>query len=175
MKQQSSRLRTVLTDDARKGIITYRDTAGQTFQKSLSSVRPGFTTDPTIKAMIDQLPLPTPGASGAGDGLNTAAYRFNARQQRIARSICRARADYYLNAKHSFSGTYNYISNPTDRPDQGAFYTTAPPVSNLIKDHLLSLSWRWTASPTLTNEAARRLSCAPTRPSWIATTIRSSA
>ena len=28
----------------------------------------------------------------------------------------------------------------------------APPVSNTIKDHLLSLSWRWTASPTLTNE-----------------------
>ena len=40
MKQQSSRLRTVLTDDARKGIITYRDNAGQTFQKSLSSLRP---------------------------------------------------------------------------------------------------------------------------------------
>ena len=104
----------------------------RTFQKSLSSVRPGFTTDPTIKAMIDQLPLPTPGASGAGDGLNTAAYRFNARQNE-SRDQFVGRADYYLNAKHSFSGTYNYINDPTDRPDQGAFYTVTPPVSNLIQ------------------------------------------
>ena len=152
MKQQSSRLRTVLTDDARKGIITYRDNAGQTFQKSLSSLRPGFTTDPTIKAMIDQLPAPTPGALGAGDGLNTAAYRFNARQNE-SRDQFVGRGDYYLNAKHSFSGTYNYINDPTDRPDQGAFYTVTPPVSNLIRDHLMALSWRWMISPTLTNEA----------------------
>ena len=33
------------------------------------------------------------------------------------------KSDYYLNSKNSFTGTYNYISNPTDRPDQGAFYT----------------------------------------------------
>jgi hypothetical protein len=150
-KQQSSTLRTVLTDDARKGIVTYRNAAGDTFQKSLSSVRPGFTTDPTVKAMLDILPLPTPGATGAGDGINTAAYRFNARKNE-SRDQLVGRGDYYLTAKHSFSGTYNYINNPTDRPDLGAFYTTTPPVSNTLKNHLLSLSWRWTASPTLTNE-----------------------
>ena len=69
----------------------------------------------------------------------------------LATSSC-YKGDYYLNSKNSFTGTYNYINNPTDRPDQGAFYTTVPPVSNTIKDNLLSLSWRWTALRTLTNE-----------------------
>jgi Carboxypeptidase regulatory-like domain len=149
-KQQSSRLRTVLTDDAKNGIITYRDAAGNVFKKSLASLRP-FTADPTVKALIALLPSPTPGATGAGDGLNTAAYRFNARNNEFRDQFV-FKTDYYLNSKNSFTGTYNYISNPTDRPDQGAFYTVAPPVSNTIKDNLLSLSWRWTASPTLTNE-----------------------
>ncbi len=149
-KEQSSRLRTVLTDDAKAGILTYRDAAGNIFKKSLSSLRQ-YTTDPTIKAMIAQLPEPTPGATGAGDGLNTAAYRFNARSNE-SRDQMVGKVDYYLNSKNSFTGTYNYINNPTDRPDQGTFYTTVPPVSNTIKDSLLAASWRWTASPTLTNE-----------------------
>ncbi|MEO8370631.1 MAG: TonB-dependent receptor [Candidatus Solibacter sp.] len=147
-KQQSSRLRTVLTDDARNGIVTYRDAAGNIFKKPLSSVR-NFTADATVKAMIAQ--LPGANATGVGDGLNTTGYRFNARSNEFRDQFV-FKTDYYLNSKNSFTGTYNYIKNPTDRPDQGAFYTTAPPVSNTIKDHLLSLSWRWTASPTLTNE-----------------------
>jgi len=148
-KQQSSRLRTVLTDDAKKGIFTYKDAAGNLLTKQLSTIRT-FTADPTISAMLAQLPKPND--TGAGDGLNTSGYRFNARSNEFRDQFV-YKTDYYLSPKHGFSGTYNYISNPTDRPDQGAFYTTMPPVSNTIKDHLLSLSWRWTASPTLTNEA----------------------
>jgi hypothetical protein len=147
-KQQSSRLRTVLMDDAKNGILTYKDAAGNVFKKPISSLRT-FVADPTVKAMIAQ--LPSPNATGAGDGLNTSAYRFNARSNEFRDQFV-YKSDYYASPKHGFSGTYNYISNPTDRPDQGAFYGTVPPVSNTIKDHLLSLSWRWTASPTLTNE-----------------------
>ena len=147
-KEQSSRLRTVLTNDARSGTLTYRDAAGNIFQKPLSSLRQ-YTLDPTIKAMLAQMPLPN--ALGAGDGLNTSGYRFNARSNE-SRDQMVGKVDYYLNSKNSFTGTYNYINNPTDRPDQGAFYTTVPPVSNTIKDSLLAASWRWTASPTLTNE-----------------------
>jgi Carboxypeptidase regulatory-like domain len=147
-KQQSSRLRTVLTDDARKGILTYRDAAGNQFKKDLSTLR-NFTADPTVKAMIAQLPAAN--ATGTGDGLNTTGYRFNARSNEFRDQFV-YKGDYYLNSKHGFTGTYNYISNPTDRADQGAFYSAIPPVSNTIKDHLLSVGWRWTARPTLTNE-----------------------
>ena len=31
-------------------------------------------------------------------------------------------------------------------------FTVAPPVTNAIHENLLSLAWRWTLSPTLTNE-----------------------
>ncbi len=147
-KEQSSRLRTVLMDDAKNGIITYKDAKENVYTKPLASLR-NFTADPTVKAMLSQ--LPGPNATGTGDGINTSGYRFNARSNEFRDQLV-YKGDYYLTSKHSFTGTYNYISNPTDRPDQGAFYTTVPPVSNTIKDHLLSLSWRWTASPTLTNE-----------------------
>jgi hypothetical protein len=147
-KEQSSRLRTVLTDPARNGIFSYRDTSGAPHSVNLQSLR-NFQFDPTIKAMIGQ--LPEPNSSGAGDGLNTSGYRFNARSNEYRDQLV-YRMDYYVSTKHSVTGTYNYIDNPTDRPDLGAFYTSVPPVSNALKNHLMSLAWRWTASPTLTNE-----------------------
>jgi hypothetical protein len=148
-KRQTGVLNTVLTDSARNGIFTYKDSAGNTRQTSLASLR-NFVADPAIKAMLAQ--LPEPNTSDAGDGLNTLGYRFNSRYNE-SRDQLVFRGDYYLNAKHSFTGTYNYINDPTDRPDYGTFYTTIPPVSNKITNHLMSLAWRWTASPTLTNEA----------------------
>jgi hypothetical protein len=147
-KRQSSSLTTVLTDSARNGIFQYRDSGRNLHSVNLQTLR-NFTTDPTIKAMIAQ--LPEPNTSDRGDGLNTAGYRFNARSNEF-RDQFLYKGDYYLSSKHSFSGTYDYITNPTDRPDLGSFYTTLPPVSNTIKNHLLSLAWRWTASAALTNE-----------------------
>jgi hypothetical protein len=149
-KEQAPYNRTVLTPSARAGIFTYRDGAGNLQTKDLSALRQ-FVADPTVKAMIASMPLPN--SNVAGDGLNTYGYHFNARSNE-SRDQFVYRGDYYLNSKHSFSATYNYIDNPTDRPDVNSnFYTTVPPVTNTITDHLLSLSWRWTASPTLTNEA----------------------
>ena len=138
----------VLTDSAKNGIFTYKDAAGNTFTKQMQSLR-SFALDPTVQSLIKQ--LPTANDFLTGDGLNTAGYRFNA-QSNENRDQFVGRGDYYINAKHSISGTFNYINNPTLRPDAGSFFTTTPPVSNTIKDKLLSLSWRWTASPTLTNE-----------------------
>ncbi len=147
-KRSSGINRTVLTDNAKNGIFSYRDTAGNVQTKALSSLRQ-YSADPTIKAMLAQLPAAN--NTDVGDGLNTTGYLFNARSNEF-RDQYVLKGDYYLTSKHSFTGTYNYISNPTDRNDQGAFYTVVPPVSNTIKDHLMALSWRWTASPTLTNE-----------------------
>ena len=147
-KQQSTVLNTVLTDSARNGLFTYNDAGGATRQVALASLR-NFVMDPTIKAMIAQ--MPEPNTTDTGDGLNTSGYRFNARGNEYRDQFV-FRGDYYINSKHSITGTYNYINNPTDRPDAGTFYTAVPPVQNVIKNHVLSLAWRWTASPTLTNE-----------------------
>jgi hypothetical protein len=144
--------RTVLTQDAKNGIFTYKDASGAIQKADLSSLR-AFTMDPTIKAMMDQLPAPN---STGGDGYNTSGYRFNARSNQFRDQVI-YRGDYYLSSQHAFSWTYNYINNPTDRPtclpqNCENFYTTVPPVSNTLKNHVLSLSWRWAVSPRLTNE-----------------------
>ncbi len=148
-KQQQSVLRTVLTPSARNGIFTYRDTAGAVRAADLRSLRT-FTPDARVKAMIDQLPAGN--SSDAGDGLNTTGYRFNARANEFRDQLV-TKIDYYVSAAHNISGAYNYTSNPTDRPTLGEFYTTVPPVSNTLKNHLMSLAWRWTPAPNLTNEA----------------------
>jgi hypothetical protein len=148
-KQQSSTLRTVLTDSAKNGIFTYKDSSNAVRQVALSSLRT-FTSDATIKAMIAQLPVGN--TSDAGDGnLNTYGYRFNARSNEFRDQFVQ-KINYYITPKHSLVGTYNYIDNPTDRPTLGAFYTTIPPVSNAITNHVVSLAWTWLISPTFTNE-----------------------
>ena len=147
MKQQTSKLNTTLTDSAKNGIFTYQ--VGSALQSAnLLNLR-SFTVDPTIKSMIGM--LPSPNATGIGDGLNTSGYRFNARSNENRDQVV-YKMDYYLSPKNSITGTYNFINNPTDRPTYGTFFTTVPPVTNTIKDHLMSLAWRYTISPTLTNE-----------------------
>ncbi|MCU1337862.1 MAG: hypothetical protein JWO19_3443 [Bryobacterales bacterium] len=147
-KKQGSYTRTVLTDPAKNGIFTYVDTAGNRQTANLQALR-GYTPDPTVKGLISQLPAPN---APGGDGLNTLGYRFNAKFNEFRDQFV-YKTDYYLNAKNSITGTYNYIDNPTDRPDvTSTFYTVSPPVTNSLRNHLLSLSWRSTITPTLTNE-----------------------
>ena len=107
-KQQTSELRTVLTDTARNGIFQYRDTSGNLQQVNLYTLR-NFTIDPTMKALISQ--LPEPNATGTGDGLNTSGYRFNARTNENRDQIIN-KIDYYLTPKQSITGTYNWITDP---------------------------------------------------------------
>ncbi|MBZ5585805.1 MAG: TonB-dependent receptor [Acidobacteriia bacterium] len=145
-KKTSPVTRTTLTDSAKNGIFTYA-VGSATQTANLFNLRQ-FTADPTIKGMLSQLPAPN---APGGDGLNTAGYRFNARGNEFRDQLV-YRGDYYINAHNSITGTYDYINNPTDRPDAGSFYTFIPPVTNVIKNHLLSLAWRWNATPTLTNE-----------------------
>ncbi|MEO8100803.1 MAG: TonB-dependent receptor [Acidobacteriota bacterium] len=147
-KEQSSQTRTVLTDSAKTGVFTYNTTAGVRTTANLRTLK-NYIPDPTVAAMIAQ--LPSPNAPG-GDGLNTSGYRFNAVANEFRDQFV-YKTDYYLNANNSITGSYNYIDNPTARPDvTSSFYGLQPHVSNSLKNHLLSLQWRWTISPTLTNE-----------------------
>ncbi|MEO5923004.1 MAG: carboxypeptidase regulatory-like domain-containing protein [Bryobacteraceae bacterium] len=147
-KNQSSQTRTVLSPDAANGIFTYNDTSGVRRTADLRALR-GYTPDPTIAALIKQLPA---GNAPGGDGLNTLGYRFNAAANEFRNQFV-YKTDYYINSNNVITGSYNYINNPTQRPDvTSTFYTTQPKVNNTLKNHLLSLQWRWSVSPTLTNE-----------------------
>jgi hypothetical protein len=147
-KQQSSIVDTTLTDTAKQGIFQYKTSSGVLQQANLLNLR-AISLDPTIKAMISSLPAPN--TTTVGDGLNTAGYRFNAASNQNRDQVV-YKMDYYLSPKQNFSGTYNFISNPTDRPTDGSFFTVTPPVANAITNHLMSLAYRWTLTPTLTNE-----------------------
>jgi hypothetical protein len=147
LKQQDSILNTVLTQSARDGNFTYRDTGGALRTVNLRTLR-NYTPNPYIAGLIAQTPLPN---SPGGDGLNTGGYRFNAKANEFRDQFV-LKMDYYATGSHSFSGTYNYIDNPTDRPDVGTFYGVTPAITNTLKNHLMSLNWRWTLTPTLTNE-----------------------
>lgn len=148
LRQQQSTLNTTLTDSARSGVFQYLDTGGVMQSANVLNLR-GISVNPAIQSLLGQLPKGN--STDAGDGLNTTGYLFNARSNEDRNQLV-YRGDYYLSPKHSFTGTYNYTSDQVDRPDLGTFYTTVPPVYNDNHNNLLSLAWRWTAGPTLTNE-----------------------
>ncbi len=146
LNSQASQLRTVLTPDARTGIFKWQRGASSA---NLLQVR-GISVDPVMAAALQALPLPN--STDAGDGFNTGGYPFNARSNTARRQYV-TRWDYYLSSHHNLAATYNFTHETVDRPDiTTRFYTTVPPNSNDTNRHLASPSWRWTATPTLTNE-----------------------
>ena len=146
LKQQSSQLRTVLTPEARTGVFSW---ARGGSSANLLQAR-GISADPVMAAALQALPLPN--STDAGDGLNTSGYRFNARANTDRRQYV-TRWDYYLNSNHNFTATYNYTHELNDRPDlTSRFYGAVPPNSTKANRHFTSVGWRWTASPTLTND-----------------------
>jgi hypothetical protein len=147
-RKQTSKDTTILTPTARQGILQYRTAAGvQTF----NVLNPfGLGIDPAIQALLSQ--VPTAGNNNQfGDQLNTTGYTFNARGNETRDNVT-GKLDYYLTSRHAFSTSYIWNRDLVDRPDQGTFFTVAPPVSNDNHAHFLSSSWRWNPRATLTNE-----------------------
>lgn len=150
LKQQNTQIRTVLVPEARNGNFLYRTAPGQPIQSVNVLAARNLTIDPTIRAMIASLPLPN--NSDAGDGIITRGYRFNAQANTIRDQFVN-RWDYYLNSSNSFFSTYNRTSEYNDRPDINTrFYDAIPPNNTDTTRNFLSVGWRSTLSPTLTNE-----------------------
>jgi hypothetical protein len=147
-RKQTSKDTTILTPTARQGILQYRTAAGV---QSFNVLNPfGLGIDPAIQALLSQ--VPTAGNNNQfGDQLNTTGYTFNARGNETRDNVT-GKLDYYLTSRHAFSTSYIWNRDLVDRPDQGTFYTVAPPVSNDNNAHFLSASWRWNPRATLTNE-----------------------
>ena len=139
----------VLTPDANKGIFTYMNAAGATFKKNIMTDA-GLPIDSYVQKSELSI-MPTPNNNDIGDGLNYAGYRFNARDN-TTRDIVYGKGDYVHSTKHVFAGTFNWVRDNADRSDAGNFITEVPPVSLNSKNKLLSGSWRWNPTPTLTNE-----------------------
>ncbi|MCX6622397.1 MAG: TonB-dependent receptor [Acidobacteria bacterium] len=144
----------VLTPDARKGIYSYLDGAGALHKVNILSAR-GVGIDPFVQGIVDQLPATINnfrvGDSSSGQLLNTAGYSFNQRNN-DRRQVMTAKADYHLSTRHTFAGAYHGGWHVGDRPDASNGFQLVPPVSLQAAPKLVSSSWRWNPTPSLTNE-----------------------
>ncbi|MCX6609942.1 MAG: TonB-dependent receptor [Acidobacteria bacterium] len=160
LRQQTAATRTVLRADARRGIMTYRDTGG-----TLRQVNVLTAANVTADTRAAQIISATPGAeiinrNDIGDGLNTGGYGFNIRNNRTRDNVL-GKVDYVLNSKNSFAGTYTWNRDILDRPDLMNNFETIPVVTNNSATKLLSLTHRWSPSATFTNELRGGYNLAP--------------
>jgi hypothetical protein len=148
LRQQTPRTNTILTPNARQGLLTYMvNGQPQTFNV-LSHF--GLQIDPYIQGLLSKIPS-AGNTTTVGDQLNTTGYSFNA-QSNDTRDQVVGKLDYYLNATNSFSGNFSWMREVNDRPDYSGFYTTVPTYYNDNSGKFLSVAWRWNPAPTVTNE-----------------------
>jgi hypothetical protein len=157
-RQQASYNRAILTDDARRGIFTYRDTSGEIRKVNVLQLS-GNTIDPFIQSQIGQLP-PASAVNNyqRGDSTealvrNTAGYRFLRRDNRTRDNVT-GKFDYILSSSNTITGTFLWNRDLDDRPDvnNAENYSVAPTVLLESETRLLSAGWRSSPSPTMTNE-----------------------
>ncbi len=154
---QTAQDEVILTNDARNGIFTYKDTGGTIRKVNLLRLRGINTLDPVIQNLLNQVPGADKinnyevGDSTAGLSKNTAGYRFNQRANELRDNIT-GKLDYDLSTRHAFSATYAWNRDNLDRPDAENDFALAPKVGNPNHSNLMALGWRWTPSASLTNE-----------------------
>lgn len=155
-RQNASQATAILTDDARKGIYTYRDTQNVVRKVNILGAM-GVTVDPVIQQLLTQVPGPDKiNNFRAGDSLpdllrNTAGYTFAAHSNHT-RDHLTNKLDYNHSTKHVFSGSFVWNRDKLNRADAGLDYSVDPKVFLDDITKLASVSWRWTPTATLTNE-----------------------
>lgn len=165
-RQQSIQQRTILTDTARQGIFTYRNTAGLQ-QVNLLQLA-GRSMDPMMQSLINQVPGSDKinnfrtGDSNELVGLrNTGGYSFLSSQNRD-RNNATGRLDYYVNDRHSLFGTYLWNTDKNERPTVNQLsYSPTPEVTNDNSTNFTSMGWNSTWSPNFVNELRGGFNFAP--------------
>jgi len=166
LHQQATANTTVLTQSALNGIFTYTNTAG-VVQKVNILQAAGLNIDPAVQAAI-LAKLPNPSAINnyrTGDSTptllrNTAGYSFNRRDDRTRKNIT-TKFDYILSPKNALTASYIYNTDHLDRPDEDTSFDVVPNVFNNDHANLLSTSWRYSPTGTLTNEVRFGFNLAP--------------
>jgi hypothetical protein len=165
LNQQSSRNLTILTDDARNGIFTYRDSGGAIHKVNLLQAA-GVTPDSYMQSILAQIPNGSKinnydlGDSSASLLRNTAGFREN-RRSNTRRDQVTSKVDYNPSARHNIAVVSSWIHEAVDRPDADTTFNVIPQVTNEGTTKLLSSSWRWSVRPTLINEVRWGFNWAP--------------
>jgi hypothetical protein len=170
-RQQTAANRAILTDTARQGIFTYKDSNGVVQQKNVLQeasklLNANVSMDPATQAILQKVPGADKinnfrtGDSSATFLRNTAGYSFNIRNNRSQDHLT-TRVDYNLSPKNTFSGTYIWNNDILDRPDVSNDYALVPKVINDDTTKLLSAGWRWNPTSNFTNELRGGYNLAP--------------
>ncbi len=174
--RESSVLRTVLTESARRGIFLYRNRLGgnDDCDLALTGAPPGicsvnlysfFAADPDgarrppsarVGAILDL--VPTPNTPALGDGLNTAGFRFNSARPRDT-DLWGVRLDH-AKEKQRIEASFNQSELDLSKGDQetgsssdiGEVYPGLPGGGRTALRRLGSLSWHVEATPSMANE-----------------------
>ncbi len=165
LRQQTAFNSTILSADARNGIFTYKD-AGGAVQKANVLALMGTAINPVVASLLSSVPTPDKinnynvGDSSSSLLRNTAGYSFLGRNNRTRDNV-NITSDYIINGKQSVSGSYNWNRDLLDRPDQQNNYVLVPNVTNADYVKFGAGSWRYTITPTLTNELRGGFNIAP--------------
>jgi len=156
-RQTTSALKTILLPNARNGVFTYSDTAGNLRTINLftaAGLGPAFgitSVNPAVASRILSL-LPTAGnTTDAGDQRNTTGFRLNVANN-VNRDNYTGRFDVEPNSRHSFNFIFAHGIENNDRPDIASGFTVAPLVVQPATRNFLSTGWTWTPTATLANE-----------------------
>lgn len=155
LRSQATQNFTVFTPSARSGIMTLTDGTGRTANLLTATQN---SIDPAMATILAAMPLPNNNL--LGDGLNTAGYQFNVRQNQTRDNVL-GRIDYALSPNNVFFATYTWNRNIVDRLGDDAFFTTVPPSFNDAEGKLFSVGWRWNPTSRLTNELRGGFNLAP--------------
>jgi hypothetical protein len=165
LRSQATEDATILTDSARKGIFSYIDRNGKLQSANILNIT-GLTLDPAIQSLLSQIPTPDKinnfrvGDSHPGQLLNTAGYSYFVRSNRD-QDHWTGRLDYNLSTAHAIGGSFAWNHDLVDRPDAAVTYSTTPPVVNDNSTKFAAVWYRFSPSPSLTNEIRGGLNYAP--------------
>jgi len=154
--------RTILSDNARKGILTFQDNSGVV--RTVNLFAAPFSTITGVSGINSVIQnrilanLPTGTNASRGDRFNTVGLDVS-RQGNQDRDGYTSRFDYVMSNRNSFNGVYSFkkellLRNDVDL-EQGAgacCYTATPFGFQDAHTKFLSVAWNWTPSANLTNE-----------------------
>ncbi len=157
--------RTILTEDARRGIFTYEDLQGSVQKVDILEAA-GVSPDPVMEQLLEKVPGPENinnfrrGDSRGSLLRNTAGYSFLMKGHHNRDNVT-AKIDYKLSPANVFAATFLWNRQDVTRSDLSNDYSEVPKVRNDDTRKLLSLAWRWNAKASLTNELLGGFNLAP--------------
>lgn len=155
-RRESLQNSTVLTADAARGVFKYLDLGGTMREVEVLGIH-GLEPDPEIAQLLGRVPDPSQinnfdvGDSTSERQLNTAGYRFQTRNNGD-RDALTARGDWNITSSNALAVTYKQTQENNDRPDEAVGYSDVPPVRDLQNTNFVSVGWRSSPTPRLTNE-----------------------